>query len=111
LLPCDAQQRAGRAVGERRLSGTLKPRREPDGETRAGLDGGGERRIGRRGFGAVRQAGVAVLDLLRAELGDRIPQLRLGLAEPVDLVAVVLVDHFLDRDRAGYGGALAQKSV
>src|SRR5690606_5172362 len=44
-----------------------------------------------------------------AEALDRLPQLRLVVAELVALAGIMLVDHFLDRDGAGHGGALSQQ--
>jgi hypothetical protein len=50
----------------------------------------------------VRKAGIAVLQLLGAELVDlRLERCFVG-AEPVGLGAVMLVDHFFDRDGAGH---------
>ena len=55
------------------------------------------------------QPGVAVLQLLGAELLDGVVQRLLVGAELVCLLGVVLVDHLLDRDRAGHGGTLAEQ--
>ncbi len=68
----------------------------------------GQHRIGGGLFGAVGEAGVAVLHFLGAELLDGLLQrLLVGSPSLLRLLAVMLVDHLLDRDGAGHRGSSA----
>src|SRR6266567_4733523 len=98
-------------IAEETVPGLLRsnPRGEPDGDARAELDPGGQEIVRGCGAGVVRQGDVAVGELVGAEVLDGLAERRLVLAEALGLGAVMLVDHFLDRDRAGHRGALAEE--
>src|SRR5271154_6380022 len=73
-----------------------KSGREPDGQPRPGLDHGTQRRVTGCGFGTMREADVAMFDFLGPKLFERGLERRFVIAERLDLIAIMLVDHFLD---------------
>src|SRR6185437_2013551 len=58
---------------------------------------------------AMGETGVAMRELIGAKLLERGFELGLVIAERLRLAAVMLVDYFLDRDRAGHRRALAEE--
>src|SRR5260221_12488502 len=88
----------------RRLAIWSAPFSQPDGEARAGLDGVGQEWIAGRLFGTALQPDIAMLDLFGAEALDGCFQGCLIGTELRLLLLVMLIDHFLDGNRAGHGG-------
>src|SRR3546814_10547915 len=75
-----------------------------DGGAAAGTDEGGEDGIAERILGTYGDGGVAMLQLLGLKLGDGRVEVRIVVAQRLQLLGIMLVDLGLDGGGAGHGG-------
>src|ERR1700726_2689149 len=100
---------AAASGGNKCVLAWLDPGREPDRQARAGLDDAGNDVVAERIRGTVLDRLCPVRQLVVAKREDRLFERRIGLAEALRLILVMLVDDLLDRDRAGHRRCLAEQ--
>src|SRR4051812_34385133 len=78
------------------------PFRQQDGETTTGTDEARQEGVGKGGFGAFVDGGLAMLELFLAKGLDRSGEVRLLAAERAQLVGIMAVDLGFDGGGAGH---------